>query len=428
MAVALGLDPRLSFFFAVLPRGVEDLARSELLALGATDLQGTSGGLSFIGDLAVAYRVCLWSRLVSRVLLPLWRVEASSSQAFYAAARALPWEQHVSRGATFAIDARARGDRGLNTHFVELKTKDAVVDRLRDVWGERPDVDLEHPDLRLHVLIGAGEAQLSLDLSGEPLHRRGYRASPGPAPLKENVAAALLLRAGWPAHAAAGGALVDPMCGSATLLVEGALLAMDVAPGLLRTPNGSSERFGFRGWLGHDRALWASLCEEATRRRLAGRSRQPRLAGSDNDPQALVRARASLEAAGIEGVELTVCDVAELQRPTGATAGLVATNAPYGHRLGAAEGLEEVYRRLGEILKSRFEGWHLALLTAEPALARELRMRPFRRNSLWNGGIRSELLQYRIGREGIPGRSGPSSGPEGGDRPRPYVQKRSLID
>lgn len=352
----------------------------------------------------MAYRICLWSRLVSRVLLPLWRVGAGSSGAFYEAVRALPWEQHVRRGATFAVDARARGDRGLNTHFVELKTKDAVVDRLRAAWGERPDVDREEPDLRLHVLVVGGEAQLSLDLSGEPLHRRGYRDAGGPAPLKENVAAALLLRAGWPAHAAAGGALVDPMCGAGTLLVEGALLAMDVAPGLLRRTLGATRHcFGFEGWRGHDRALWASLREEALRRRHESRSRRPRLAGSDVDPQALARARASLDAAGIEGVRLTIADVADLQPPAGAAAGLVATNAPYGHRLGEAAELEAVYRRLGEALKSRFTGWSLALLTADPTLAGEVRMRPFRRNSLWNGGIRCELLQYRIGREGIPG-------------------------
>jgi 23S rRNA (guanine2069-N7)-methyltransferase / 23S rRNA (guanine2445-N2)-methyltransferase len=395
--------------FAVLPRGVDDLAVEELRALGATDVRPTSGGVAFAGDLAVAYRALLWSRLASRLLLPLWRVDAHSSQAFYDAVRALPWEGELRRGATFAVDAHARGDRAVHTHFVALRTKDAVVDRLRDRWGERPDVDLDDPELRLHVLLEGGQsgrdatAQLSLDLSGEPLHRRGYRGASGPAPLKENVAAALLLRAGWPAIAAAGGGFVDPMCGAGTLLVEAALLATDSAPGLLRT--GGAASFGLRGWRGHDRRLWESLRTEAERRRQAGRARLPPIAGSDSDGIALERARESLDAAGIEGVALERADVADARPPSGATTGLVAANAPYGHRIGDAGGdLPAVYRRLGEAVKARFDGWRLALLTADAALAGEVRMRPSRRNALWNGPIRCELLQYSIGRAAIPGR------------------------
>ena len=387
----------------MLPRGVDDLAVEELRAFGAIDVRPTSGGVAFAGDLAVAYRALLWSRLASRLLLPLWRVDAHSSHAFYDAVRALPWEGELRRGATFAVDAHARGDRAVHTHFVALRTKDAVVDRLRERWGERPDVDLDDPALRLHVLLDGGEAQLSLDLSGEALHRRGYRGASGPAPLKENVAAALLLRAGWPAIAAAGGGFVDPMCGAGTLLVEAALLATDTAPGLLRTGNAAS--FGLRGWRGHDRRLWESLRAEAEGRRQAGRARLPTIGGSDRDGGALERARESLVAAGIEGVSLERADVGDAHPPSGATAGLVATNAPYGHRIGDTAGdLPAVYRRLGEAVKARFDGWRLALLTADAALAGEVRMRPSRRNALWNGPIRCELLQYNVGRAAIPGR------------------------
>jgi 23S rRNA (guanine2445-N2)-methyltransferase / 23S rRNA (guanine2069-N7)-methyltransferase len=313
----------------------------------------------------------------------------------------LPWEEVLVRGATFAVDARSRGERELNTHFVELKTKDALVDRLRAAWGERPDVDLEDPALRVHVLVSGGEAQLSLDLSGEPLHRRGYRQGSGPAPLKENVAAAMLLRAGWPAIAAAGGALVDPMCGSGTVLVEAALIACDVAPGLLRA--GGQGRFGFRGWRGHDARLFASLRADAERRAVAGRRRVPVLGGSDVDGKAVALAQETFAAAGFEGVALFRADVGDAAPPAGAAAGLVATNAPYGHRLGAASALPAVYRRLGEALKARFQGWRLALLTADATLAGEVRMRPSRRNALWNGPIRCELLQYEIGGK-VPGR------------------------
>jgi 23S rRNA (guanine2445-N2)-methyltransferase / 23S rRNA (guanine2069-N7)-methyltransferase len=399
-------------FFAVLPRGVDNLAVEELRGLGAAEVRATAGGVSFAGDLTVAYRVLLWSRLASRLLMPLWRVDARSSHVFYDAVRALPWEAVLRRGATFAVDARARGDRAVHTHFVALRTKDAVVDRLRERWGERPDVDVDHPALRLHVLLDSGRAekpataQISLDLSGEPLHRRGYRGAGGPAPLKENVAAALLLRAGWPAIVAGGGGFSDPMCGAGTLLIEAALIATDAAPGLLRS--GDAASFGLRGWRGHDRRLWESVRAEAERRWQAGRRRLPPMAGSDRDAAALERARTSLAVAGIEGVVLERADVGEVRPPRGTETGLVAANAPYGHRIGGAGDLPGVYRRLGEALKARFESWRLALLTADAALAGEVRMRPSRRNALWNGPIRCELLQYEIGRGAIPGREAPA--------------------
>jgi len=405
--------------FAVLPRRVADLAATAIAALRGTDVRPSGSGLAFNGGLDVAYRVLLGSRLASRLLLPLWRVPAGSSQAYYDAVRALPWERHFLRGATFAVDARARGDREVHTHFVALRTKDAIVDRLRERWGVRPDVDLERPALRVHVLMSGGEAQLALDLSGEPLHRRGYRGAAGAAPLKENVAAAMLLRAGWPAiakgggattggaevgrvatGAADGGAFVDPMCGAGTLLVEAAWIAGDVAPGLLR----GDEAFGLRGWRGHDAARWRVVRAELQRRREAGRRRVPPMRGSDRDGNAVERARASLAGAGVEGVELVRADVGEATPPSGAHVGLVATNAPYGHRLGETEALRAVYRRLGEALKERFDGWSVALLTADASLAGELRLRASRRNALWNGALRCELLQYRIGRESIPGR------------------------
>jgi 23S rRNA (guanine2445-N2)-methyltransferase / 23S rRNA (guanine2069-N7)-methyltransferase len=377
----------------VLPRGVEDLAGQELAALGAVDVHPAGGGLAFHGSLEVAYRACLWSRLASRILLPLSTVPAGSSQELYDGVRAIRWEDHLGPDATLAVDCHARGGAGINSHFVALKTKDAVVDRLRELRGRRPGIDLVRPSLRLHVLVARGAAQVSLDLSGEPLHRRGYRSDGGPAPLKENVAAALLVRAGWPATAAAGGALVDPLCGGATIPIEAALIAADVAPGAQR------DWFGFLGWRGHRPELWAQLRREALERRRAGLARAlPPIAGSDADPAAVSRALAQVAAAGLSAhVHIEPRDVGDCRPHAGATGGLVATNAPYGERLGRKTELASVYRRLGETLKERFSGWTLALLTADAALAGEVRMRPFRRNSLWNGPLRCELLQYRIG-------------------------------
>ena len=377
----------------MLPRGVEDLAREELAGLGARDLSPTGGGLAFRGDLEVAYRACLWSRLASRILLSLATVPAGSSSELYEGVRAIPWERHLGPEGTLAVDAHVRGGAGINAHFVELKTKDAVVDRLRDVRGTRPGVDLVRPSLRLHVLVARGQAKVSLDLSGEPLHRRGYRRDSGPAPLKENVAAALLLRAGWPAIARGGGTLLDPMSGGGTLPIEAALIAGDVAPGALR------DAYGFLGWLGHRADLWRALRREADERRRAGAARLgPPIHGSDADPAAVRRAVVQVAAAGLAGrVAIERRDVGDCRPPDGSSAGLVATNAPYGERLGDRDGLTAVYRRLGEALKARFVGWNLALLTADSQLAGEVRMRAFRRNALWNGPLRCELLQYRVG-------------------------------
>jgi 23S rRNA (guanine2445-N2)-methyltransferase / 23S rRNA (guanine2069-N7)-methyltransferase len=386
-------EPALLDLFAVLPRGVDDLARVELAACGASDLRGTAAGIGFRGDLAVAYRACLWSRLASRILMNLATVPAGSSKELYEALYELPWERHLDPDGTLAIDAHARGEaRDLNTHFVALKVKDAIVDRLRDRTGRRPGVDLEHPSLRVHVVVQGGTALVSIDLSGDPLHRRGWRGATGAAPLKENVAAALLLRAGWPAIAARGGALVDPMCGSGTLLVEGGWIAGDVAPGLLR------ERFGFTGWRGHDSGLWRGLRSDALARRDAGRLRVPPLAGSDHDPRAVDLARIHVAAAGLDAAELTVRDVGDAAPPAGVTGGLVATNPPYGERLGNEAGLLALFGRFGEALKANFPGWNVALLATDPAIAGEVRMRPGKRNVLWNGPLKCELLQYEVRR------------------------------
>jgi len=401
--------------FLVLPRGVEDLATAEVIAAGGHEPHPTSGGLRFRGDLAAAYRVCLWSRVASRVLMPIARVPAASSGVYYDEVRAIPWDEHLAADETFAVEARVRGDRALNSHFVALKTKDAIVDRLRDRHGRRPDVDRDDPGLSVHVLVDGSEAQLSLDLSGEPLHRRGYRGATGAAPLKENVAAAMLLRAGWPAIAARGGAFVDPLCGAGTLLVEAAFLAGDVAPGLLR------DRFGFHGWRGHDERLWRAIRDEADARARAGLERLPPIGGSDRDLDAVERARDTVEQAGLRGaVSVRRAEVADCMPPPDATPGLVATNAPYGQRIGGAA-LPALYRRLGETMKTRFQGWRLALLTADAALAGEVRMRASRRNTLYNGGIRCELLQYTIGE--APGAASPPL--DGGATPRPGGRGRA---
>src|SRR5690606_35285809 len=276
-------------FFATAPRGLEPLLADELRALGAADVREGRGGVAFGGPLRIGYAACLWSRTANRVLLPLARFPAATPEALYAGVHTIDWGEHLSPDATLAVDFVSSRSAITHTQFGAQKVKDAVVDRLREQTGRRPSVRPERPDLQLNVYVHRDEAQLAVDLSGESLHRRGYRPAGAAAPLKENLAAALLLRAGWPALAAEGAPLLDPMCGSGTLPIEAALIAADIAPGLAR------DYYGFLGWLGHIPAVWRQLREEAEARREAGLATLPAIVGYDADGQAVRTALANVE-------------------------------------------------------------------------------------------------------------------------------------
>ncbi|WP_312941912.1 THUMP domain-containing protein, partial [Stutzerimonas balearica] len=249
------------------PKGLESLLREEAQGLGLEETREQTAAVRGLGDLAVAYRLCLWSRLANRVLLVLARFPVSDAQALYDGVKAVDWSDHLAADGTLAVEFSGRGAGIDNTHFGALKVKDAIVDRLRRPDGTRPGIDKLNPDVRVHLRLDKGQAVLSLDLSGHSLHQRGYRLQQGAAPLKENLAAAILMRAGWPRIAAEGGALTDPMCGVGTFLVEGALMAADIAPNLRR------ERWGFSAWLGHVPAIWPRLLDEARARAAAGLAR-----------------------------------------------------------------------------------------------------------------------------------------------------------
>ena len=279
------LSNRSHEFFAPCPRNAEGLLLEELRSLGADDAVEARAGVAFSGPMSLAYRVCLWSRVASRVLLRLASFPLAGPDELYAAVRDLAWEDHLAVVGTLAVEATSTVSRGplahVNTHFIEQRVKDAVVDRFRDRFGSRPGVDLARPDIRINIHLAADETAVSLDLSGEGLHKRGYRLEAGEAPLRENLAVAILLRAGWPRIAAGGGTLLDPMCGSGTLLIEGAWLAGDVAPGLLR------DYYGFLGWKGFDPAAWSALVEEARHRREEGLRSLPAVLGHDANPKAI---------------------------------------------------------------------------------------------------------------------------------------------
>jgi 23S rRNA (guanine2445-N2)-methyltransferase / 23S rRNA (guanine2069-N7)-methyltransferase len=379
--------------FATCPKGLEYLLRDELRALGAEDAREALAGVHFGGSLELAYRACLWSRLASRVLLRLAEFDAADADALYAGVQAIDWANHLAADGSFAVDAVGGSNALNNTQFIALRTKDAIVDQFRRNAGTRPDVSVEQPSIRLNVRLHRNRATVSLDLSGTPLHRRGWRQGQGEAPLKENLACAMLLRAGWPAIAASGGALVDPMCGSGTLPIEAALMAADVAPGLRR------DYFGFLGWRGHDAERWDTLLAEARRRAEEGlRALAPVFFGSDQDPRVLNEAKRNAQAAGVAGfVHLARQSAEHLRRPEGAALpGLVICNPPYGERLGERSSLAGVYRAFGERLRSEFVGWHAGVIVADEELGHALGLRAEKRYTLYNGALECRLLIFDL--------------------------------
>ncbi len=382
-------------FFATAPKGVENLVAGELTALGARGVRETKAGVNFEGSLELAYRACLWSRVANRILLPLCRFPAATPAELYDGVRSIDWRQHLQPNATFAVDFSSTASAITHTQFGAQKTKDAVVDQLRERCGQRPSVELARPDVRVNVNVRADAATVSIDLSGESLHRRGYRGENTPAPLKENLAAAILIRAGWEAMAAQAAPFLDPMCGSGTLPVEAALIAADIAPGLGR------DYFGFLRWRQHEPRSWQHLIDAARERRAAGLLRLPTIVGCDQDPDAVRIATMNVARAGLDGrVRIETGAISDCRPPAApaASPGLIAVNPPYGERLGNVEELRGVYAELGAVLRERFEGWTVWVLTGNEELAFTLGLRAERAYTLFNSNVRCRLLKFRIGR------------------------------
>ena len=388
----MSVDPGPVFeFFAACPRHVPELLGGELRALGLNVTREHPAGVSFSGPLRDGYLACLASRTASRVLLVLGTLPVDTPEAMYEAIRDFSWEDHLAPDGTLAIDVVGQGPAWLrHTQFAAQKAKDAIVDRFRERSGARPSVDLGSPDLRLNLSFMRQRASLAIDLSGEPLHRRGYRQSGVEAPLKENLAAALLLRCGWPAIAAEGGGFADPMCGSGTLVIEAALMAADVAPGLLR------RRFGFERWRQHRAETWEQLRGEALARRRPEAVSPGRFGGYDRDQGAIRAALANSGRCGVgdhiafERRELAQCPKASEPQ------GLVLVNPPYGARLEEVASLEPTYALLGTKLMECFPGWEAGVFTGHPPLGRALRLRAYRSHTFFNGPIECRLLRFEL--------------------------------
>ena len=379
-------------YFVTSARGVSERLVGELEELGCRTVRVEPGGCRVRGPLELGYRICLWSRLASRVLMHLADLRVPDDKALYDGVAALPWEEHLEGGRTLAVDFV--GQRSTITHgqFGAQRTKDGIVDRLRNETGARPDVDLDDPDLRVNVFSRGAGCSVAIDLSGAGLHRRGWRTRAGVAPLRETVAATMLRDAGWAELAKEGAAFVDPMAGSATIVFEALAIAADVAPGLRR------EKFGFHGWKGHDASVWQALVEDAEARAEAGLGGlRSVFVAADEDPTVIETARANAEAVG--WADRIAFEVRSLDAWTEAPAsrGLVATNPPYGHRLGGRAEARRAAGALGRCLSRVFSGWRANVLLGDERLVHVLGSMPEAVHPLDNGTIEASAVVLEVG-------------------------------
>jgi 23S rRNA (guanine2445-N2)-methyltransferase / 23S rRNA (guanine2069-N7)-methyltransferase len=381
--------------FATCPKGVEDLLADECKQRGLVDLSTTYGGVYCTGNIDKAYSLCLWSRVASRVLLKLKTFPVKDHDELYQAIQTIDWSKHLDHDGCFAIDVHTTHAEINNSHFATLKIKDAIVDQFKQIFDSRPDVRRDRPDIRVNAYLDKQSCTVYLDLSGEPLHKRGYRHQSGAAPLKENLAAAILLRAHWPQLAAENRPLIDPLCGSATLLLEAAYIASATAPGLLR------DYFGFLNWKQHAAETWQRILDDA--KATVDKSRMPRLIGIEKSFKVAGIARENVKTAGFEdSIEIRQADSVDVITDLPDVTGLVVTNPPYGKRIGETRELRNLYYDLGQKIKDRFSGWEVGLFTANHELAKFFGLRAHHKNTLYNGPLKCTLYQYHIRQARVP--------------------------
>jgi putative N6-adenine-specific DNA methylase len=371
-------------YFATCARGLESVLAEELRHLGALEVVIGRGGVQFAGDRALLYRANLWLRTAIRVLQPILDVPVQSPDELYEAVRSLDWSKFMTPNHTLAVDCNIRDSAITHSKYAALRVKDAICDQFVDRVGRRPSVDVETPMIGLNLHVYQNQAVLSLESSGESLHKRGYRPILTRAPLNEALAAGLIQMTGYHGD----GPLIDPMCGSGTLCIEAAWLALKRPPGLTR------KRFGFMGWMDFDIKLWTQVRDEARRGVL---TRLPAaILGSDQRSDAVSFSLGNARAAGIGHLlKFERRDLADFQPPDGPP-GILICNPPYGERIGDEKELRPLYRLLGEVAQKRCEGWTLCVFTGNAALARQIGLRLDGDVSLFNGKIPCRLLRFEL--------------------------------
>lgn len=376
--------------FATTARGFEELLKTELTELGAQSCKIAQGGIHFQADDETLYRVLLWSRLASRILLPLVCGKIYSESDLYSVILSQNWLSHFDEKCRFLVDFNGTNQEIRHTQFGAMRVKDGIVDYFERQGKARPQVDKDRPDIRIHVYLNRDELNVSLDLSGDALHLRGYREETGKAPLRETLAAAIIIRSGWKS----GTPLVDPMCGSGTLLIEAAQMEAKIAPQLHRL------HWGFDCWLGHNQAAWDKVKREAAALAEAQlkQNPQPHFYGFDLDQRILHKAQKNAQNAGVAHlIRFKQSDVAALKNPCQTDeSGTVVCNPPYGERLGTTPALIALYSVFGNRLKEQFAGWNVSVFSAEPALLDCLRLRSHRQFKAKNGPLDCVQKNYQI--------------------------------
>ena len=372
----------LTRYFATCGRGIEPVLADELRALGGADVVPGRGGVYFAGDRALLYQANLWLRTAIRILQPILEAKVTSPDELYQAVGGIDWSRYLTPEHTLAVDCNVRDSHLTHSKYAALRTKDAICDQFVERCGRRPSVNVDEPMVGLNLHVYRDEAVLSLDSSGESLHKRGYRPILTRAPLNEALAAAIVLLTGWKGDVP----FVDPLCGSGVLPIEAAWLALRRPPGLTR------KRFGFQGWMDYDVALWADLRDEARRR--VGRQLPATILGSDVRGDAIAFSTKNARAAGIGHlITFTVRDVRDFQPPPGPP-GAIVCNPPYGERIGEEKEWRPLYRTLGAVLRERCRGWTAFVFSGNARLAREVGLAPVAETPLFNGKIPCRLLRF----------------------------------
>lgn len=375
--------------FATTARGFEELLKSELTELGAQDAKVAQGGVHYWADDETLYRTLLWSRLSSRILLRIVQAKVFSDLDLYSAVVGVNWLDYFDEKVHFFVDFNGTNQEIRHTQFGAMRVKDGIVDYFERHGRARPNVDKEQPDIRIHAYLNRDDVVLSLDLSGDALHMRGYREDTGKAPLRETLAAAIVLRSGWQK----GTPLVDPMCGSGTLLIEAAQMEAQIAPQLYRL------HWGFDFWQGHNQAAWEKVKEEALALAEAEKQREnsPHFYGFDLDHRVLQKAKQNAKNAGVAHLmQWQQGDVAAIKNPSPNLAGTVICNPPYGERLGTTPALIALYSVFGQRLKQQFAGWNASIFSSEPSLLDCLRLRSHRQFKAKNGPLDCVQKNYHI--------------------------------
>lgn len=375
-------------FFAPCPRGLETLLGEELKALGAERIAAAAGGVGFAGTWETCYRANLESRLASRVLWQLHSFSYADEAGIYAAARGVDWPRLFSVECSLRVNLTAIRSPLKSLDFTTLRIKDAVCDRFREQVGSRPSVDSRSPEVRIHAFLDATHASIYLDLSGEPLFKRGLREHTGEAPLKKNLAAGIIRLSGWKP----GEAFLDPMCGSGTFLVEAAEMALNIAPAF---SGGKLREFGITKFKHLDLKLWDAEVSRARDAQKPMPSEPLPIFGSDKYGYAITDARHNLTANGlIDYVHVKQVSILDLSAP--ASSGVLITNPPYGERLGEVDDLAALYPKLGDLLKQKFAGWRAYFFTGDPQLPKLIRLSASKRTPLFNGKLECRLFEYKL--------------------------------